>query len=188
MTVQSDEEDSRSKLLEAMLDLERKAKSPDEFTPVIVAKALGISKVWMYKQIGPEFKAARARLKRPKSSHTPVESQLRKRNRELEEQLKTAKQNQFAEIKDYYAKAIRQIETLDQDNRSLLAQLSLCQRRLAEARDEISALVLKNTTLELQLVNNMEDAEAVEKESGGEISKTGKSEITITDNTGEYSN
>lgn len=119
----------KNEVLRVMHEMHAKARTQDDFTAAKVARAADISIVYLYRLTGREFIELRSQLSGPrKPKETTIRKlkmlikELRAQIRKLNTRLKNAA---FEEI----AEAIRMIERLDDENRSLRADVMSLRRR-----------------------------------------------------------
>jgi hypothetical protein len=123
----------RNHLLQIMNDLYAEAKDDKSFSIETIAERGGVSKVWTYRLIGPEYRRLRAKLRnRAGASNKPKRRWGQKvTSKSLQAQNKKA--GYEAESASELSAMIRCVELLDERNRGLLGLVKIYERRLEEA-------------------------------------------------------
>lgn len=122
----------RAQLLEIMNELHQKAQNQADFTPAKIAEAAGISRVWFYKLVRPEFQVLRSQLTGTRILRDEELFQLRRENADLRQQLKKAQlELRTTAIKDL-DEAILLIERYEKENIQFRQQIALLQKRLED--------------------------------------------------------
>src|SRR6266487_4774207 len=122
----------RAQLLEIMKDLHQQAQRQADFTAEKVAQAAGISTVWFYKLVRPEFQALRAQLSGPRLLRDEELAQLRHENAELKKRAQNLESKLRTTPVDELDEAIRELERYEKENLQLRQQIALLQKRLEE--------------------------------------------------------
>ena|SRR5438132_69739 len=122
----------RSQLISIMQDLHQKAKSQADFTAARVAETAGVSTVWLYKLVRPEFQALRSQLTGPRFSRDEELFQLRQQVTHLRLQLKKAQLELRTTTVEDLDEAILLIERYEKETIHLRQQVALLQKRLEE--------------------------------------------------------
>jgi hypothetical protein len=130
MSMKADER--RAQLLEIMCDLHRKAQSQVDFTAPKIANSAGISTVWFYKLVRPEFQALRAQLSGPRLLRDEELSRLRCEVADLRQKLQEAQHKLRTTAVEDLDEAILLIERYEKENIQLRQQVALLQKRLGE--------------------------------------------------------
>lgn len=128
MSMKADER--RAQLLEIMCDLHRKAQSQMDFTAPKIANSAGISTVWFYKLVHPEFQALRAQLPGPRLSRDEELSRSRCEVAELRQKLQDTQHKLRTTAVEDLDEAILLLERYEKENNQLRQQNALLKKRL----------------------------------------------------------
>jgi hypothetical protein len=158
-------EKRREQLLALMADIHRKAETQGDFTAEAVAKAAGISTVLLYRYVGAEFQALRARLPGIHRVRDVVMSELRHENDRLRQHLQEAEEKLRATALSELDEAIRMIELLEEENLHLRGEVKRLRKQLEErTRVVIHVPATHSQTPQLALVKREEGSRVVEDE------------------------
>lgn len=122
----------RVQLLEVMKDLHQQAQCQADFTAEKIAQAVGISNVWFYKLVRPEFQALRAQLSGPRLLRDEELTQLRRENADLKKKVQNLEVKLRATDVEELDEAILELERYEKENIHLRQQIVLLQKRLDE--------------------------------------------------------
>lgn len=125
-------EERRTQLLEIMHNLHREAQSQADFTAQKIASSAGVSTVWLYKLVRPEFQALRAQLPGPRLSRDEELSRLRRELADLRQKLQEAQHKLRTTAVEDLDEAILLLERYEKENNHLRQQVALLERRLEE--------------------------------------------------------
>ncbi len=130
MSMKADER--RTQLLEIMHALHQKAQSQADFRAPQIAESAGISTVWFYKLVLPEFQALRAQLPGPRLTRDEELSQLRREVADLRQKLQEAEHKLRSTAVAELDEAVLLLERYEKENNHLRQLVALLQKRLQE--------------------------------------------------------
>lgn len=122
----------REHILQVMDVMYKEACSQADFTAAQVARKAEVSTVWFYHLVGSEFQELRSQLEGSRRPAETVIRTLKKQIVELRGQVRDLKIKLKTAVLEEIAEAIRMIERLDEENRSLHSEVLMLRRRLAE--------------------------------------------------------
>jgi hypothetical protein len=147
-------EETRAQLITIMDELYQTAQSQADFTPEKIAKLAGISTVWFYHLVRPEFQALRSQLAGPRRTRDEELYQLRHEVADLREKLKRAQNELRTTSVQDLDEAILLIERYEKENIQLHQQITLLKKRLEEGGQIIVQQIPSGSTRSrLSLVN-----------------------------------
>lgn len=126
-------EEGKEYLLSVMREVHAQVASQSEFTAQRIAKAAGISKVWLYHIAGEEFRALRAELPGSRKTRDEEVATLRQENAQLRAQLKAAQEQARLASSTALKKAMVMLEQWEQENLELRGHIRVLTRRLEQA-------------------------------------------------------
>jgi septal ring factor EnvC (AmiA/AmiB activator) len=127
----------RSQLIEIMHDLHQKAQIQADFTAAKITESAGISAVWFYKLVRPEFQALRSQLPGPRLSRDEELSQSRREVAELSQKLEEAQHKLRTTAVEDLDEAILLLERYEKEIIQLRQQVALLKKRLDEGGGQI---------------------------------------------------
>jgi predicted transcriptional regulator len=133
MTVRMKADERRNELLRIMREEYAGAKNQMEFTAAKVAGKAGVSVVWFYRKVGPEFQELRAQLEGPRRPKGTVISKLKGQIASLKKEVRELKASLKVAVLEQIAEAVRMIEMLDAENRMLRGEVKMLRQRLNES-------------------------------------------------------
>jgi hypothetical protein len=128
--------DRKHEVLRVMHEIYAKAHTQDDFTATKIARVISISTVWFYRLVGQEFIELRSQLPGSRKPKEATIGKLKKLIKELRAQIRTLNTRLKNAAFEETAEAIRMIERLDDENRSLRADVVLLRRRL-DQREQV---------------------------------------------------
>jgi hypothetical protein len=124
--------ETRTQLIEIMNRLHQSAQSQADFTAEKIAGLAGISTVWFYHLVRPEFQVLRSQLTGPRRTRDEELHQLRCKVADLSQQLKKAQIELHTTSVQDLDEAIILIERYEKENIQLRQQVAILKKRLEE--------------------------------------------------------
>lgn len=140
MTQRMPREARRTLVLTRMQDLAAAATTQRDFAAARVAQAAGISVVFLYRLVGPEYKALRAQLPGPRKTAEEELQALREANAALRHQLQELRQQGRSQGIMVLKEAIILQERLEEENLALRGRIRVLLRRLEETGGYVTYL------------------------------------------------
>jgi len=144
----------RRQLIDIMHGLHQQSQSQADFTAAKIAESAGISTVWFYKLVRPEFQALRSQLSGPRLSRDEELSRLRCEVADLRQKLQEVQHKLRTTAVEDLDEAILLIERYEKENIQLRQQVALLQKRLGEGGHVIIQPSHGSAQPHLIIVNN----------------------------------
>lgn len=125
----------RTQLLGIMEAHHARAGTRADFSADAIAAEAGVSRVRFYVLVGQEFQQLRGRLPGGRRPGRGVIASLRRELKAAREQIKELRRRYESALKEKFAEAVRHIELLDEENRTLREQVAILERRLNEGTE-----------------------------------------------------
>ena len=132
MTIRMKADERRNELIRIMHEEHAGAKNQKEFTAAKVAEKAGVSVVWFYRKVGPEFQELRAQLDGPRRPKGTVINKLKGQVASLKKEVRELKARLKSAVLEQIAEAVRMLEMLDAENRMLRGEVKMLRQRLNE--------------------------------------------------------